>query len=118
MTDVIILALAAWRIASLLVNEDGPGAVFARLRYAAGIRYVVRQGVDGPEPTRTASNWLAEGLTCTWCVSIWCVCGLTLLRLALMAFGIVSVYNAIALIFAASAGAVLIGETVNRLRGE
>jgi hypothetical protein len=38
LSDVIILALAAWRVASLLVNEDGPGAVFSRLRYAAGIR--------------------------------------------------------------------------------
>ena len=38
LTDFIILALAAWRLAYMLVEEDGPGAVFSRLRYRAGVR--------------------------------------------------------------------------------
>ena len=63
--------LAAWRLAHLLVEEDGPCAVFARLRYAAGLRVVVTKGENGPQPARVAANTLAEGLTCIWCVSMW-----------------------------------------------
>jgi len=64
-------ALAAWRLAHLMVHEDGPWAIFARLRYRAGVRYVVRRGDQKPEPLRVAQSSLAEGLTCVWCVSVW-----------------------------------------------
>src|SRR5512145_991088 len=88
MTALVLTALAAWRLAHLLVYEDGPGAVFARLRYRAGLRYVVRQGADGkPEATRTAANWLAEGLTCVWCVSVWTATGLVVLGELLQVLG-------------------------------
>lgn len=32
-------ALAAWRLAHMLVSEDGPNRMFARLREATGIEY-------------------------------------------------------------------------------
>ena len=76
-----LTALAAWRVASLLVNEDGPGAMFARLRRWAGINYVVRQNAAGqPEAMRVTRGWLAEGLTCVWCVSVWAAAFFVLLR--------------------------------------
>ncbi len=71
MIELFVMALAAWRLAHLLVHEDGPGAIFARLRYWAGVRYVVRRGEQKPESLRVAQGPLAEGLTCVWCVSVW-----------------------------------------------
>jgi hypothetical protein len=72
LTDLVLTALAAWRLASLLAQEDGPFAMFARLRHWAGVRSVVTRDAQGnPQATRVAQNTLAEGLTCVWCTSIW-----------------------------------------------
>jgi len=77
MVDWLLTALAAWRLAYLLVEEDGPGAVFARLRYRAGVRVVPAQTADGQLTTaRIAQTSLAQGLTCVWCVSVWTAGGL------------------------------------------
>lgn len=46
-------ALATWRVTHLFVEEDGPGALFVRLRVRAG---------DG---------WAGELLDCFYCTSIW-----------------------------------------------
>lgn len=109
-----LTALAAWRLASLLVNEDGPGAVFARLRLRAGISYVVRQNGDGqPEAMRVAKGWLAEGLTCVWCVSVWAAAGFVLLGLIPYANAVVNVLRDV---LAVSALAILLHESLERLR--
>lgn len=74
MTDVtwfLLSALATWRLAHMLVREDGPWSVFARVRYAVGIRKVVVSVDSGMEAVTTTSNTVAEGLTCVWCVSVW-----------------------------------------------
>ena len=68
-----LLSLAAWRLASLVANEDGPWQIFRRLR-------------------QHAENWckqykfcselgLYELVSCEWCNSIWIGTGLTLLYL-------------------------------------
>ena len=59
-----MLALATWRLSSLLAREDGPYQVFDWLRHKAGVRYDERS-----EPY--AGNELARGLTCIWCNSVW-----------------------------------------------
>ena len=106
--DFVILALAAWRLAYMLVNEDGPGAIFSRLRYRLGVRSVVTRGNDGqPEASKVATNWLAEGLTCVWCVSIW-----TALLLLLPWEPLYW----LRLLLAVSGGAILVNELVERLR--
>ena len=64
MTDLIVLALATWRIASLLAIEDGPGQAFAKFRRDAGVRYD-----DYSQPYGTTE--LAKGILCIWCVSVW-----------------------------------------------
>ncbi len=58
--DALALILATWRLTSLLVQEDGPFQVFARLR-----------------------DTLPHGglLTCIWCCSVWTAALLYLLYL-------------------------------------
>ena len=57
------LSLAAWRLASLIANEDGPWMIFKRLRVVA---------------ERWCNNYrfcrelgLYELVTCEWCNSVW-----------------------------------------------
>lgn len=62
--DIIILALATWRISNLFVDEDGPFMMFAELRRLAGVRYD-----KASEPV--AENEMAKLFTCIWCFSVW-----------------------------------------------
>lgn len=108
MINYLLHALAAWRLASLLVNEDGPGAVFARLRHKAGVRSVVtRDAAGNPTASRAALTPVAEGLTCVWCVSVWTA--------ALLALPLAPV-RALRLVLAASAGAIMAHEALERMR--
>ena len=108
LTDLVILALASWRLAYMLVNEDGPGAVFSRLRYRAGVRSVVtRDNAGQPVASKVALNGLAEGLMCVWCVSVWAA-ALLLVPWPPLEW--------LRWLLAVSAGAVLAHEVVERLR--
>lgn len=67
------LSLAAWRLASLVANEDGPWMMFKRLRQRAE-RWCKRY--------RFCSEFgLYEFFSCEWCNSVWIGAGLTLLYL-------------------------------------
>jgi hypothetical protein len=59
LSESVLVGLAAWRIAVLLVNEDGPWDLAERLRDLAG--------VNKPGPMRGISKLL----TCVWCTSFW-----------------------------------------------
>jgi hypothetical protein len=61
----LVLALATWRISSLLVNEDGPWFAFARLRARVGVRY------SDETFQRYATNQIAGAFICVWCMSVW-----------------------------------------------
>lgn len=72
-TTFLYVSLAAWRLASLIANENGPWHMFERFR-------------------RLAEYWcnkykfcsqlgLHELVTCEWCNSVWIGAGLTLLYL-------------------------------------
>lgn len=54
MIALLIYSLATWRIASLLVCEDGPADVFKRLRQAV-----------------CRNAFLSGLLSCVWCCSVW-----------------------------------------------
>jgi hypothetical protein len=60
----VILALATWRMTSLLVWEDGPFEMFARIRHVLGVRYDETNMAYG-------SNWFAKGVVCPACASVW-----------------------------------------------
>lgn len=71
MAEIVAQALAAWRLASMLVDEDGPGGMFAWLRRKAGLQSVPVRTGDGWQTVTTAANPLAELFACVWCLSVW-----------------------------------------------
>jgi hypothetical protein len=104
MTDLIITALAAWRLARMLVDEDGPAAVFARLRYRVGMRQTVVTNGENAEVTMIAQTPIAELFACVWCMSVWTAALLALAPL-----------RPLRAVMAASGGAIIVQEVVNWL---
>ena len=62
--DFIILALATFRISSLIADEDGPLGLFEWLRSLVGVKR------DETGQTYVENNF-AIGIICLWCNSIW-----------------------------------------------
>ena len=58
--QVIIVGLAGWRLAHLLIGEDGPWSSFVRLRHLLGVP-------EGGEVT----GFFPTLLTCPWCLTVW-----------------------------------------------
>src|SRR5688500_18176193 len=69
----LYLGLAAWRLASLLANEDGPWMIFKRLRQRA------EQWCNRYRFCRELG--LHDLVACEWCNSVWIGAGLTILYL-------------------------------------
>ena len=61
---ILSLGLASWRIASLLVVEEGPFDILAKFRSFIGIRY-------DELSTPYGTNVIADAFTCIWCASMW-----------------------------------------------
>lgn len=69
----LLAALACYRLSTLLVYDDGPFDIFARLRSVAG---VYRYGENGwPESP------LGRLLSCPHCVGVWIAAGMAALVL-------------------------------------
>jgi len=66
MIELIVYSLATWRIASLLVNETGPGNMFLKLRERVGIRHDSSGNVAAIQ-----DGFLAGVFSCVWCCSVW-----------------------------------------------
>jgi hypothetical protein len=71
LTIFFYVALAAWRLASLIANEDGPWLMFKRFRQRA------EQWCQNYRFCRELG--LYELVSCEWCNSIWIGAGLTAL---------------------------------------
>ena len=72
-TTFFYLSLAAWRLASLISNEDGPWQIFKRLRQRAE---------EWCQKYRFCREFgIYELFNCEWCNSIWIGAGLTVLYL-------------------------------------
>lgn len=70
----VIIALATWRISSMLVDEDGPFDVFGRIRRSVGIKTHLEE-TEVPKQWKvvkdTPDNFFAEVLSCMWCCSLY-----------------------------------------------
>lgn len=78
--ELVVLALACWRIAALVTYERGPFHLFQRLRTRAGI--TADEDTGAPEAWE-ADNFVHGLLVCPWCLSVWVGAALTLAYLAL-----------------------------------
>ncbi len=74
--QLMILWFATWRFSSLLANEAGPGDVFKHIRIKAG-------GTCPEYGDCTPHTWLAKGLYCEWCNSVWVAFVLTAMWLTI-----------------------------------
>lgn len=111
--QIVVFALATWRISSLLVNEDGPRKIFYMWRVYAGIVPVTNIRYDMPNEHyfEISEDFLAQVLSCVWCTSIyvgaaWVVFFLTFPTIAFYA----------ATPFALSACAILFNLVVEKLK--
>lgn len=66
LTEMIIIGLAAWRVAALLSYERGPFDVFLRFRERLGFKHN-----DKGEPKEWPSNVVTEALSCVWCMGMY-----------------------------------------------
>lgn len=62
----VILALAVWRMASLLAKESGPFDVFLKIRKVSGIVYD-----DNDNIVLIPETFFAQAISCVWCNSIY-----------------------------------------------
>lgn len=85
MTRLLLLGLASWRLASLLMRERGPFDVFGRLRTRLGVD---RAGEMG--------EW-QELFSCVWCLSIWTALILYVFRFPLLLYVLAASTIAIAI---------------------
>lgn len=73
---LLILALAAWRVAHLLVNERGILGIGERVRALAGVHQVeVEHELPNGQTFKTtecqANNETGKALCCIYCTSVW-----------------------------------------------
>lgn len=100
--DLLLLGLATWRMAALLVKEEGPWHIFHRIREGVGIKHA-QDGSFGI----ISDTWLAGVLSCVWCTSIYIGTFWTILYLL---FPEITIYLTIP--FALSALAILIDSII------
>ena len=97
----LLAILATYRITFLLNSESGPGQIFTRFRTRIGVRFDQHSNPYG-------SNWLAEGVLCFFCLSVWIGTGLSILGVLAILAGHPLVFAYAVLPFAASGGAVFL----------
>lgn len=97
--QLVIALLAVYRLTSMLNNEAGPGDIFGRLRTRIGVRFDQYSNPYG-------TNWVAEGVLCFYCLSVWVAFGVTALILVAAALNRIEVAGWILFPFAVSGAAV------------
>ena len=119
LTYLVVLALATWRLSSLLVLEDGPFGIFRRLRRFVGAGEFSPAGLDAERLTQQEveavmmsagrpESFLAGLLSCVWCTSVWVGAFWVVMTLAAPT---VTFY--VALVFALSAAAIFLQESTH-----
>jgi hypothetical protein len=69
--DLLVIALAAWRVAVLVTMERGPFSVMLRLRERFGVVHD-----DEDNVAMLPSSGIGKLLTCVWCFSFYTVVGI------------------------------------------
>lgn len=64
--ELMIMAIAAWRVAVFLVRESGPWRIVRRVREWAGIDH----DIEG-RPLPYLGGMPGSLFTCVWCMSFW-----------------------------------------------
>ncbi len=119
LTYLVVLALATWRLSSLLVVEDGPFDIFRSLRSLVGAGEFSQAGMDAERLTPQEleevmmragrpESFLAGLLSCVWCTSVWVAAFLVATTLLVPA---ITFY--VALVFALSAAAIFLQESTH-----
>jgi hypothetical protein len=101
----LVAGLATYRLTFMVNSETGPAQIFTRFRTRIGVTYDQYSNPIG-------NNWIAEGVLCFFCLSVWIafgVCGLLGLA-ALLGHIEAAVY--ILFPFALSGGAVYLKKAV------
>jgi hypothetical protein len=70
--ELILMAVATWRVSSMLVDEAGPADVFIKLRAKIGVSYDAFS-------QRVGTNLFSSLFLCVWCMSVWVGTGFYLL---------------------------------------
>lgn len=99
----VILIFAAWRITSLLVDEDGPFDILAKFRRLAGVYY-------DEFNNRQGKNVVAKAMTCVWCFSVWIAAAT-----AFLSDNVTNVRTYVIEVFWLSACIILLNEVINRI---
>lgn len=96
--DLILFALAVWRVSYMLIEEEGPFFIFDRMRVAIGLRLDADDKWIVPFDLPGWRDSLASLFACIYCLSVW---------VALLFFLVylidVSIARAVAVPFALSA---------------
>lgn len=87
-TELVLVGFAGWRLASLLVNEEGPFDVFTRFRDVVGVPRVGE-----------ITGVLPKLFSCVWCTSVWTT---------LLMWGAYELEATIVLVIAAMAVAIIV----------
>ena len=96
---IIIALLAVYRLTQMLNNEAGPADIFGRFRSRIGVTF-------DQYSNAVASNWIAEGVLCFYCLSVWIAFGVTALALLAFVLNRLDIAQWILFPFAISGGAV------------
>lgn len=64
--ELVIMALAAWRVAVFLVRESGPWCILRRIREWSGIDH----DIEG-RPLPYLGGMPGSLFSCVWCMSFW-----------------------------------------------
>jgi hypothetical protein len=86
-------------------SENGPGQIFSRLRTRVGVTYDQYSNPVG-------SNWIAEGILCFFCLSVWIAFGVGALVVIGLLAGRVEIALGILFPFALSGGSVYLKKAV------
>ena len=69
--EFTLIALAAWNISSLLVQEEGPFNILGKMRYFAGVDVGPDMQLYKRHGIGTFRDGMAGVFLCIWCMSRW-----------------------------------------------